>query len=621
MRKVCAYFLCITLCFILFPKQSAAEEPDSIHGKLFDSTDQISITNLPVNTSSGAKNTVEFWMYWDGTNGQMPFSWSSGYDLYLAGGYFGFNTFESNVIGVSSSGLKGKWVHVAAIFYNGIPNSSDNELYINGVKQNISQVINTTSRSKTVSSSAYISGFGDQYKFNGRMARLRIWDRPLTAQEIQYSIQKTILNGNEEGLIGTWDLAETPQNSKSFDGINQIKLANLSVNSSSGGKNTVQFWMYWDGTMAVMPFSWQGTYDLYFVGNSFGFNTGQGNILGISAEKLKNTWVNVAAVFYNGVPSSSDNELYINGVKQSLSPIVGTTTASKTVSSQAFISGLNEKYKFKGKLADLQIWNRALSETEIQSNMYKSYFASNEKGLVGSWNLIDEPPVYKTFEGSSQIALNGLPVSTSLGSKNTVEFWMYWDGTNNQMPFSWSSGYDLYLTGGYFGFNTFESNLIGVSSSGLKGKWVHVAAIFYNGVPNSNDNELYINGVKQNITQVINTTSRSKTASSSAYISGFGDNYKFKGKIAIVRVWNKALPAEEIQSHMYETLSVGQATNLIGVWHLSDDLSPVEVPISESIQYFYDAAGRLNYIKLPSGQTYEYEYDANGNLIEKQASD
>ena len=50
--------------------------------------------NLPVsaNTTSGAKTTVSFWMYWDGTNSVMPVGWMS-HDLWLlVSGYFGFNT-------------------------------------------------------------------------------------------------------------------------------------------------------------------------------------------------------------------------------------------------------------------------------------------------------------------------------------------------------------------------------------------------------------------------------------------------------------------------------------------------------------------------------------------------
>jgi len=99
-------------------------------------------------------------------------------------------------------------------------------------------------------------------------------------------------------------------------GTNQIALSNLNVDTSAGAKNTVEFWMYWDGTNSVMPFGWGTSYDLWFYSSCFGFNTGQGNILGISSAGFENNWIHVAAIFYNGVPDVSNNELYINGIKK-----------------------------------------------------------------------------------------------------------------------------------------------------------------------------------------------------------------------------------------------------------------------------------------------------------------
>ena len=74
----------------------------------------------------------------------------------------------------------------------------------------------------------------------------------------------------------------------------------------------------------------------------------------------------------------------------------------------------------------------------------------------------------------------GVPVDTAAGAHNTVAFWMNWDGTAS-MPFGWGGDYDLYHDGGYFGFNTRQDNLPGISSAGMEHNWVHVAAVFYNG--------------------------------------------------------------------------------------------------------------------------------------------
>ncbi|RRJ66996.1 hypothetical protein EHV15_31765 [Paenibacillus oralis] len=613
MNKQKLIVLCSVVAFLsqfLFNGLSFAESNNiDKQGKYFDGTSQISLDNLPINATAGAKTTVEFWMYWDGGNYEMPFSWSSWYDLYLADGYFGFNTFEGNMIGTPAEGLKQKWVHVAAIFYNGVPDPTNNELYINGVKQDL-HALGPKPGSRTVFPSAFISGFADEgYKFKGKIANLRIWNKTLNAKEIKENMQKTLLLGKQDGLVGTWELIDEPQIFKNFDGSDQISLNNLPINTSAGAKTTVEFWMYWDGGNYEMPFSWGSWYDLYLADGYFGFNTYEGNMIGTPAEGLKQKWVHVAAIFYNGVPGPTHNELYINGVKQDLHAL-GPTPGARSVFPSAFISGFaDEGYKFKGKIANLRIWNKALNAKEIKENMQKTLVVGEQDELVGAWELIEEPQIFKKFNGSNQISLNNLLINSAAGAKTTVDFWMYWEGGNYEMPFSWNSWYDLYLADGYFGFNTYEGNMIGAPAEELKQKWVHVAAVFYNGVPDSINNELYINGVKQKL-YASGPAPGARSVFSSANISGFADEgYKFKGKIAHLRIWNKALSEDEVRSYMYQPMSVNHASDLVGVWHINDDPSG-------SIEYIYDASGRIKSIKLPSGQEYQYRYDANGNLID-----
>ena len=75
---------------------------------------------------------------------------------------------------------------------------------------------------------------------------------------------------------------------------------------------------------------------------------------------------------------------------------------------------------------------------------------------------------------------------------------MKWDGSlsPSQMPFIWGSAYDLFISGGNFGFNTFASgDLLGINDDILDDQWVHVAAVINNG--DGTTNELFINGVSQ----------------------------------------------------------------------------------------------------------------------------
>ena len=60
-----------------------------------------------VNTTSGATNTVSFWMNWGGTNVQIPVGFNN-YDLFFSSTNnttsFGFNTANSDIFGLSTSG-------------------------------------------------------------------------------------------------------------------------------------------------------------------------------------------------------------------------------------------------------------------------------------------------------------------------------------------------------------------------------------------------------------------------------------------------------------------------------------------------------------------------------------
>ncbi|MGQ8871917.1 LamG domain-containing protein [Paenibacillus sp. TSA_86.1] len=165
---------------------------------------RVQIDATGVNLALGAQNTVEFWMYWRGVDGVMPFGWSN-YDLYFASGGFGFNTNNGDVLGIPSASLANKWVHVAGVFYNGVPNATNVELYIDGVKQVISNR-NASNVNRSVTNVAWIGGFGGSgsYLFNGYIRNFRIWNRKLSAAEISLAMNtpEGLPEGN--GLIGQW---------------------------------------------------------------------------------------------------------------------------------------------------------------------------------------------------------------------------------------------------------------------------------------------------------------------------------------------------------------------------------------------------------------------------------
>lgn len=144
----------------------------------------IRVPGLPVNTSPGAKTSVAFWMYWDGTNGIMPVGWLR-HDLWLTGGFLGFNTANSDVYGISSAGLANGWHHVVAVFTNG--NVAANALYIDGVAQALSQRLSVPNNANAVvTTTLQVGGWQSDtgYRFSGRVDDLKVFDGALTGVEV-----------------------------------------------------------------------------------------------------------------------------------------------------------------------------------------------------------------------------------------------------------------------------------------------------------------------------------------------------------------------------------------------------------------------------------------------------
>ncbi|WP_338552559.1 hypothetical protein [Paenibacillus sp. KS-LC4] len=125
--------------------------------------------------------------------------------------------------------------------------------------------------------------------------------------------------------------------------------------------------------------------------------------------------------------------------------------------------------------------NGLLDYIHLPTGQFMKHNYDANGNLLQKKNVVMSPTNSLAYNGNQVLELSSNGVNTAAGGKNTVEFWMYWDGTEAAMPFAWYPGYDLYLAGGMFGFNIFNGDIMGVPSATLKNRWVHVAAVFYNG--------------------------------------------------------------------------------------------------------------------------------------------
>jgi hypothetical protein len=198
----------LALTLVILASPIAKTEASPLDGLTFGSGRTVLANNIQVNQTAGASNTVEFWMNWNGAQNVMPISFESGnYDLDATAGCFGFNTVMGECIGINNtSGLVNKWVHVAAVFYNGVPTTSNVKLYINGVQQALTfstSAYNPVNR--TVSRDIRISGYNGGYYFGGFIRSVAVWNYERTATQIQSDMNNGMV-GNESGLVGYWKL-------------------------------------------------------------------------------------------------------------------------------------------------------------------------------------------------------------------------------------------------------------------------------------------------------------------------------------------------------------------------------------------------------------------------------
>ena len=139
------------------------------------------------------------------------------YDLYYWGAQskeFGFNTWNGDSYGITNSTIAdGKYHKIIAVF--DYTNFANNELYIDGIKQTISQVRGTTAQVTTKNNFSLISGNGLSVAEhpNAAYREITIWDTELTDAEcidltFQTSLSNALVNKHRQLVLGSGGVVE-----------------------------------------------------------------------------------------------------------------------------------------------------------------------------------------------------------------------------------------------------------------------------------------------------------------------------------------------------------------------------------------------------------------------------
>jgi MSHA biogenesis protein MshQ len=606
------------------------------------------LSGLPVNTSPGAKTSVSFWMYWDGTNSVMPIGWQT-HDLWLVSGFFGFNTGNSDVYGINSTGLANGWHHVVAVFTNG--NVAANALYIDGVAQALSQRMSVPNNTTAVvNNTLQVGGWlrDTSYRFSGRLDEVLVHDGALTAGEVatlfgathpcaavaiaEWSMDETSWTGAAgevsdslgsyaaTAVDGAVTSAATPAKPSSpgtcaygvFDGSNDYValpagLPNMTANFSVSG---------WIRTTDRARSGQRVLIDDESNTGGYGISLGDGGagrlrfyargssaiILDTPAVINNNLWYFIAAV---ADISNGRRYLYVYDT-------AGTQLAAVSIASSGWgidngrasiggetLASSEAAFHFVGNLDEIRFYSGALTAGEVAVLATRTHACPVPAALLAAYRFEDPVwsgiagevkdssgnnrhgvavgapfPVPTTtsparagnpgtcgYTGFSGGALN-LPVAanTSPGAKTSVSFWMYWDGTNSVMPIGWQT-HDLWLVSGFFGFNTGNSDVYGINSTGLANGWHHVVAVFTNG--NVAANALYIDGVAQALSQKMSTPNNGNAnANAILRVGGWlaDAGYRFRTRVDEVKVYSGELTSAQVLADYNATHPCGSGT-------------------------------------------------------------
>jgi hypothetical protein len=184
----------------------------------------------------------------------------------------------------------------------------------------------------------------------------------------------SLIGGIGATLINGVGFTSTNNGYFSFDGSNDyIDFGNDSSLSAIGGNSnvTASAWVYYTAyggggqpysVITVKGFPW--TWLLENLSNTFSFRISAGGAdvrVSDTSTHLLNTWYNVVGT-YDG----ANMRIYVNGVLKNTRAQTGTLGTNTITAKIGTYQGTN--YNLTGRIAQVQIFNKALSATEVRQN-------------------------------------------------------------------------------------------------------------------------------------------------------------------------------------------------------------------------------------------------------------
>ncbi len=426
-------------------------------------------------------------------------------------------------------------------------------------------------------------------------------------------------NGTVNGATLTTDRFGNNNSAYSFNGINnyiETLSNNFPINNSA---RTISLWYFYEPFQSMEDWSSLFSYgssnntpsdnrklnDIFvaYPTNRVYFNANELGTIANASQSLVNNWRNITIVY--GGTDISTLKIYLDGLLLS-SQIINSTqfnelltnisnlNIGKTSSNYIGNTGANgTNFYYKGKIDDIGIWNRALSQQEITSMFNGVNYSDTCNAVSGS--LVNGLVAYYPFCGNandqSGNGNNGLVNEATLttdrfGNANSA---YSFDGVNdfisclnNNIPMgnssrTFSAWFYLTPTSGYsdgyslisYGTNSFPDGRLNDVNINQNGIWYNAHQYYastLSSVNNTNswnnlvvtyDNtnisniKIYFNGLlipttNYNIGNVSILNTLNTNVQFGKAINQYASYFYFNGKIDDIGIWNRALTQEEI---------------------------------------------------------------------------
>jgi subtilisin-like proprotein convertase family protein len=329
-------------------------------------------------------------------------------------------------------------------------------------------------------------------------------------------------------------------------------------------------------------------------------------------------WSHVAATFDS---ASNTFTTYVNGLLDSSFVIAGGAPLSNTDS--LFVgTGFNGPYA--GDIDEVRIWNRALTQVQIDKNMHTSLSTTggaysnmvlsypfqrpyplpvggvtgtdysghgNQIAALNNVTPVEQRTTPATYisnnqsldlDGTGSYAAGPSTAEINITGSFTLECWVFPRLTQpaatviQKRQGGNAVGYTLYLATGHANVRTNTSTQITSRDSIPAGRWTHIAGVYDAA---GTKFMIYLNGRLDTTV----TASASPSASTDSLYVGTGFNGPFNGYIDEVRISNYARSAAEIKKYLYCSMDYsnfppGTTTNAVysfdGVTWPTDQYGP-----------------------------------------------